>query len=489
MANNDERDLHELLQGLGAYIAVSEDMVDALQTMVAAVPKIVDTFQKPLLGLGTSLDKLPNQIKKMTTDLPIGFEKAMTLSVESLKAGMFSLDGNTAELAARMEVTGEGSANLFKVLRSQSVFMKSGNAGTASLSKTLRETSDTYHITTSRLVAALDSLSDTFANLRALGGNQNLQESIVEIVGMVGANNEKYVTGFMSEFLSTTTDAFSRASLMGVGNKRERALTGGLTSEELLAVTSDMAGDFKNLVEAVGGPGGIGIQVAKSVLGPMAEQAYLLQSALESMSATERAQLEMDREFNKSWSNFKDVIISPALDILVSLSTWVLEKLSNINMSLVRIAVGVATIATGSLLKGAFTQLAGISKVLSLVAPAFVSFLGPLATFGGLLVGITGILGLFTQNQSKQIALQEDDRRQRSLENTNLDKFQTSTFSEAINKAFGEALLSIQVVSERRLEELVKIREAINGGNMEMVPALQEISENIVQDTLIRNYK
>lgn len=478
---NDDRQLGELIDNIGYQVALGKDMVDGLKNLLKSIPQLTDTFQKPLLTMGTSLDKLPKSLKETTEKLPIGFEKSMTVAVESLKAGMFKLDGSTAELAGKMEYTGESSQLLFKVLRQQSVFMKSGNAGVAALSESLRETSDTYHISTTNLIASLDALSGSFEKIRALGGGEGLQKAISEATGMVGASNEKFLTQFATQFLDPTMDQLAKSQLLGVSDVRERALKGDITGAELLEVVKTMGERNDALVESFGGPGGVGVQIAKSVYGEMGFTAGSLNAAINSMSEAQRQQIQIDTDFAQSWSNFKEQALQPFLTTLTGWSATVLEWLNTFNNNSKLLIAGIGAVTTAIVATSFFKAVPLFS---SLLAPLVLGITGPLGILGVLLTGV-GLWRSIAGNQAKQLKNSEDARRQKELSEVDADNLNTSNFAKDITRSFGEALLAIQLASERRLEELVRIRDEIASGNFGNISTLTQIEEEIARQNLL----
>lgn len=483
---NDDRQLGELIDNIGYQVAIGEDLVDGLKSLLKSVPQLTDTFQKPLLTMGTSLDKLPKSLKETTEKLPIGFEKSMTVAVESLKAGMFKLDGSTAELAGRMEQTGESSQLLFKVLRQQSVFMKSGNAGVGELSKSLRETSDTYHISTTNLITSLDALSSSFEKIRALGGGEGLQKAIIEATGMVGATNEKFLTQFVTQFLDPTMDQLVNSQLLGVSDVRERALKGDITGAELLEIVKTMGERNDALVESIGGPGGIGATMARDIFGDLGFTAGSLNAAIDSMSEAQRQQIQIDTDFAQSWSNFKEQALQPFLTTLTGWSATVLEWLNTFNNNSKLMIAGIGAVATAIITTSAVKALSGFIPLLTgLMGPLVLGLTGPLGILGVLLTGV-GLWRSIAGNQSKQLKNQEDDRRQRNLESLDKSEFQTSIFAQTINKAFGESLLSIQLGREKQISLLGEIRSAIKDGNTALANQLLEVSEDLTRRELAR---
>lgn len=479
---NDDRQLGELIDNIGYQVALGKDMVDGLKNLLKSIPQLTDTFQKPLLTMGTSLDKLPKSLKETTEKLPIGFEKSMTVAVESLKAGMFKLDGSTAELAGKMEYTGESSQLLFKVLRQQSVFMKSGNAGVAELSKSLRETSDTYHISTTNLIASLDSLSSSFEKIRALGGGEGLQKAIIEATGMVGASNEKFLTQWATQFLDPTMDQLVKSQLLGVSDVRERALKGDITGTELLEIVKTMGERNDALVESIGGPGGIGATMARDIFGDLGFTAGSFNAAIDSMSEAQRQQIQIDTDFAQSWSNFKEQALQPFLTKLTGWSATVLEWLNTFNNNSKLMIAGIGAV-TAAVLGTSF--LKAVPLFSSLLAPLVLGITGPLGILGILLTGV-GLWRSIAGNQDKQLKNQEDDRRQRNLESLDKSEFQTSIFAQTINKAFGESLLSIQLGREKQISLLGEIRSAIKDGNTALANQLLEVSEDLTRRELAR---
>jgi hypothetical protein len=457
------------------------------QLLIASIGSAVDSFdkyQKPLLGLGLSLDSVPASIKQAAMDIPVGLNDAMGTITESFQAGLFAVDKSTLTLAGRMKATGENSMLLFKSIRSLNAVM---GENTENLSTSLRETSDSFHISTTSLINVLTSLESVFEKTRTLADAEGLQKLVLDFTGEVGASQEKQINRFFNSLLDPSIKSLTQATLLGLEDFRNSALTdpGSVTSKDLMALMPQAVQRMEDFI----GDSILMQDESATIFGDMGLSLGSLQNSLKSMSAAQKESLALNKDFGTSWNAFKGEFLKPLLDIGVKSMNFIMKGFNSLGKYLTSL-IALVTIAVGYR-KAEFLSK-GVSKAggvafMGLGKRFFAPILAALVPLAGILMPIIAIASAVTLLYGIGKLIRGD--KQKEADEAALTSQKSiadikSRFSETLKDELSGVLSFIQLNSSSQLDALTNINEAIHLTGNENAAATRESKSFITRAML-----
>ena len=451
MVNNNEDDGAENKQDLDSKTLI------AYATLIRALHKVTvvfDTIQKPLLGLGTSIDKIPTSIHDAAMELPVGFEDSMATVVESFQAGMFAVDKSSLNLAARMKVTGEDSRQLFTSIRKFSAVMGDYTGGTAQLSDDLLNTSETYHTQTTVLINALDRLGGTFEKISPLADARTLEKLTTGLTGEVGSANASQITRFLQEFLDPTAKSQAQASMLGLSDLRNNVLT-DTTGKDF---TKEILASFPDAIErmnAIAKQSTLHQGSSAKIYGEMGLSLRNINNAVTGMDASQREALAITTDFNTSWSTFKDTALKPILAAVTWGFTKVIQLFNAIGPAFSAALTTVLSLAIGKYLIPLLAK-GFLAVLVPTLAPFFTAILPITLGVIAISFGIKWLIDFFGKSEDAA-----EKRANEVILSAQADKLQSSRLADAVQKELGVVFSYLQLNGGLTAELLTENIEAV----------------------------
>jgi hypothetical protein len=428
------------LAGVAAKVANMGPLMMAMSASLGKMAETFDAYQKPLLALGTSINLVPTSISNAAKDLPVGLSDALGTITKSFQAGLFDVGKNTLTLAARMDVNGEESKVLFQGLRNFTASMGTYTGGTEGLSKTLLESSDRYHISTTSLIKSLDALGSTFEKIRPLADPKVIADLAIGLTGEVGAGKEDLVNRFLKAFLDPSVASQVQSSLLGIDDLRQKALTGNLGKEELLLRIPPAIEKMNSLVgDSILMQGEI-----PKIFGDMGISLGSINATLNSLDDETKRSIAINTNFSASWGTFTKEVMRPIQESLMTITSYVLSfatKIGSMWSGIIAGLVPVLGFVLQNTLKGA------------IMAPLLTVF-GPwTALIGGIFAAVIAISNMLSWGDSEEKKAADEA----ALSNKDKVIKEYSKFSETLRSELGAVMSFIQLNGPAQMELLSAI--------------------------------
>lgn len=224
-------------------VAAVEALNSTIGRAIGRLENILSTSeqaQKATLALGMSLEGGFKTLGGSMDDLNGTFGQTLQVGIASLNAG---LQGNTKSILGLLneqQLLGQDFKSTARTFARLEASLGLSREQSGDLVETLKRTSDTFGVSISNLVSALNALEKNLPVLRAagLGG---LGEAAVALQGQLGPALAKPLEQFFSFITDTSMQAYQRLSVLGVGSLREElAADGGDVGKMIQRLTSSL---------------------------------------------------------------------------------------------------------------------------------------------------------------------------------------------------------------------------------------------------------
>jgi len=297
--------LQAAIEGLNATIGKA---IGRIENAIA----ISDQAQKASLALGMSLQGANKTLDGSIKGLRGSFGTRLQAGLAALNAGFQGNIESVGKLINQQQLTGGSFRKTAASLAKLETTMGLTRAQTSDLAEAMLETSQTFGVSTDKLVASLDALSESMPILTE-AGLAGVPGAVAAMAGRVGPQMEQELKRVMGFLFDPSMETQGKLAALGLGNLRERMAAGQNPLDAFL----DAIPQASNVIGQLGGDLSqfyAGFSVPLKMFGPVAKDFIALQKA---MSARNMVEARNQADFFEQISVLKSEILAP-LDRLFS---------------------------------------------------------------------------------------------------------------------------------------------------------------------------
>tara|TARA_R110000796_G_C14567850_1_gene435493 strand:+ start:59 stop:1681 length:1623 start_codon:yes stop_codon:yes gene_type:complete len=205
-------------------------MFDALNSLRKSIEAAGDKLQKASLALGKDFSQVNAEITPAMEGLRGSLDQRVGAAIAGLQAGLQGNSAGVAKLINQQQLTGTASAQTATVMAKLSQSLNANNDDINNLSDRIIETGKLYTVSTDKLVAAVDALSDTFPTQQLAGMGIQVTEAMASLTAQMPAMAGQ-VTSVMKKILDPSLKTEANLARLGIAGVRER-LTAAKTASE-----------------------------------------------------------------------------------------------------------------------------------------------------------------------------------------------------------------------------------------------------------------
>jgi len=297
--------LQAAIEGLNATIGKA---IGRIENAIA----MSDQAQKASLALGMSLQGANKTLDGSIKGLRGSFGTRLQAGLAALNAGFQGNIESVGKLINQQQLTGGSFRKTAASLAKLETTMGLTRAQTSDLAEAMLETSQTFGVSTDKLVASLDALSESMPILTE-AGLAGVPGAVAAMAGRVGPQMEQELKRVMGFLFDPSMETQGKLAALGLGNLRERMAAGQNPLDAFL----DAIPQASNVIGQLGGDLSqfyAGFSVPLKMFGPVAKDFIALQKA---MSARNMVEARNQADFFEQISVLKSEILAP-LDRLFS---------------------------------------------------------------------------------------------------------------------------------------------------------------------------
>jgi hypothetical protein len=297
--------LQAAIEGLNATVGKA---IGRIENAIA----ISDQAQKASLALGMSLQGANKTLDGSIKGLRGSFGTRLQAGIAALNAGFQGNIESVGKLINQQQLTGGSFKKTAASLAKLETTMGLTRGQTSDLAEAMLETSQTFGVSTDKLVASLDALSESMPILTE-AGLAGVPGAVAAMAGRVGPQMEQELKRVMGFLFDPSMETQGKLAALGLGNLRERMAAGQNPLDAFL----DAIPQASNVIGQLGGDLSqfyAGFSVPLKMFGPVAKDFIALQKA---MSARNMVEVRNQAEFFEQISVLKSEILAP-LDMLFS---------------------------------------------------------------------------------------------------------------------------------------------------------------------------
>jgi hypothetical protein len=205
-------------------------MFDALNSLRKSIEAAGDKLQKASLALGKDFSQVNAEITPAMEGLRGSLDQRVGAAIAGLQAGLQGNTAGVAKLINQQQITGTAFGRTATVMAKVSQALNVNNEDINNLSDRLIETGKLYTVSTDKLVAAVDALSDTFPTQQLAGMGIQVTEAMANLTAQMPAMAGQ-VTSVMKAILDPSLKTEANLARLGIAGVRER-LTAAKTASE-----------------------------------------------------------------------------------------------------------------------------------------------------------------------------------------------------------------------------------------------------------------
>lgn len=297
--------LQAAIEGLNATIGKA---IGRIENAIA----MSDQAQKASLALGMSLEGANKTLDGSIKGLRGSFGTRLQAGIAALNAGFQGNIESVGKLINQQQLTGGSFRKTAASLAKLETTLGLTRGQTSDLAEVMLETNQTFGVSTDKLVASLDALSESMPILTE-AGLAGVPGAVAAMAGRVGPQMEQELKRVMGFLFDPSMETQGKLAALGLGNLRERMAAGQNPLDAFL----DAIPQASNVIGQLGGDLSqfyAGFSVPLKMFGPVAKDFIALQKA---MSARNMVEVRNQAEFFEQISVLKDEILAP-LDMLFS---------------------------------------------------------------------------------------------------------------------------------------------------------------------------
>jgi hypothetical protein len=414
---------HRHIGLLAAGNLITQQLISTIST--------TEKLQRDSLAIGLSATKVltvnSKHIESLSGNL-LGFTDAMSIAFAFQATGLDKASKNTFLLGAFTKATGGDVKQLSKDLVKSTAGGRLTHEQMGHLSLTVGSLSQRFKISTNQIAAAMTGLADRMGEFGAIGIGAEMAEGAAKLAAALGPTLKDL--GVKSLDFITKGDSLVQANILGVGELRRAVFKGQADPMKLVLKAAESAA--KEMDRFLGGDADSTFLVSKftALFGRGVTDLANLHRAVSTkadgqLSAYTKklnAEAKMTTEFTQSWTNFRNVVLTPFMKFL-SVGFANLQKtfgseflvrigrIAAVAISVTGVLAAVAAAITGAaltlsalitpfILAGGGAAIAGAGVAAGGAAAAATPILLPalgivagIAALGGIAVGIKKLAG------------------------------------------------------------------------------------------------
>lgn len=433
------------------------------QKVTSSFQQFID-IQKRSISIGLDSWKVQKQLYTATKGLPGAFAGLMGDAIDILETGQASINESNALFAAYSRLTGQNSLQQLTAIRSLEIQASLGVTQSASLQDTIVQNSQTYRITSGRLVKSLEELSDTLITAGLFGGGGRAAEAAATVQSLLGAGTEAILPRFIQGITEGTGQGIVRSSLLGVSIDARNAILGVNNAmdpvQALLGAIKSSSLVSENILNNLGVDASLSRGILENILGSQAVDAIILQRELDRRGTELQELIEIGKIRNRLTAQLDvalDTIKQPIVELIyptLSLVSQFLSELQEINRSGFR---GVTAALTGfALTFGLFKAISAAFGIQNVIALKSIKYLSLLVGIGAGIEG--GVRQLwYNMEKSNEIANKENDRQRLAIAEQSY-KNGAPLFLRASQNELNRAINNL---SQRRSAETMELQRTV----------------------------
>jgi hypothetical protein len=181
-----------------------------------------DKAQKASLALGKSYETMSGELAGSMNGLRGSIQDRLSSAMEGVRAG---LQGNTegvSLLVNQQKLTGTAFAATAKSMASLQSKLDLSNDQLSSFATNITDVGNKYSISTDKLVASIDSLSESLPFQKLSGWGDKVVLAVTQLQGMFGPQRTSELNFFIKMVMDTSLEGMRKLSALGIGDIRER---------------------------------------------------------------------------------------------------------------------------------------------------------------------------------------------------------------------------------------------------------------------------
>ena len=291
--------LQAAIEGLNATVGKA---IGRIENAIA----ISDQAQKASLALGMSLEGANKTLDGSIKGLRGSFGTRLQAGLAALNAGFQGNIESVGKLINQQQLTGGNFRKTAAGLAKLETTMGLTRGQTSDLAEAMLETNQTFGVSTDKLVASLDALSESMPILTE-AGLAGVPGAVAAMAGRVGPQMEQELKRVMGFLFDPSMETQGKLAALGLGNLRERMSSGQNPLDAFL----DAIPQASNVIGQLGGDLSqfyAGFSVPLKMFGPVAKDFIALQKA---MSARNIVEISNQAEFFEQIGVLKNEILAP----------------------------------------------------------------------------------------------------------------------------------------------------------------------------------
>lgn len=291
--------LQAAIEGLNATVGKA---IGRIENAIA----ISDQAQKASLALGMSLEGANKTLDGSIKGLRGSFGTRLQAGLAALNAGFQGNIESVGKLINQQQLTGGNFRKTAAGLAKLETTMGLTRGQTSDLAEAMLETNKTFGVSTDKLVASLDALSESMPILTE-AGLAGVPGAVAAMAGRVGPQMEQELKRVMGFLFDPSMETQGKLAALGLGNLRERMSSGQNPLDAFL----DAIPQASNVIGQLGGDLSqfyAGFSVPLKMFGPVAKDFIALQKA---MSARSMVEVRNQAEFFEQIGVLKSEILAP----------------------------------------------------------------------------------------------------------------------------------------------------------------------------------
>lgn len=404
--------------------------------------------------------------------LPGGLETAMDVRISQLESGLIGYNQNLTKLGVEQKLTGQDFKKAILTFRQLDLVGGLLPSEMSVLSKSIMDSSDKYGVQTDQLVDAISNLQGDLVRLRALGATGGLTTAVAELTAQLGAESGSLVADAVKFLTGTNAQDMVRASMLGIQDIRRQLAGPGATTEDLRKAIIEGGERTQSLIDSFAAGGfdpAFQLGVLEDILGTEAFYLAALSEELQNQTKIGNKELEINREFNRSWTAFKQEMVQPVFTAIMHGFTVGLDILTGLKTTVRNMLAFFIAQATAN----------QIDRKLGLVATAFIAkrFI-PVAGWIGIIAGLVPDAIRFFKSQEQKSLQEQAKASMEAAEARIRERQQTNRFlqlhSDSLKASLDGIMLSTGIQSE-----LARLNQDQLDGILQLVGEMRRANEKL----------
>ena len=350
--------------------------------MVSTFGAFANSYQKSTLSFGQTATEAAHMFGSNMDKAVGGFENIMRTNVTMLEGGLRGASKETQLLILRTQALGQDTVRMGSFLRGLTVTLGMNSAQVGEAAEFTRQLSNTYQISSERLIAAIEALAPQVKDAAALlGGGGGLAKSVEMAVATFGAGSEGLISSFTNALLDSGLQGTMQATLSNLQGMRQDIITGKGGPGAIIDAAKTSGARFQHIVDAVKGTGGdtlLALNILEQQYGKVAVQGAKLWGMFRNLTPE---QLKLSKKQFETQVKFNDTLGLLYKEIVTPIKAWIADlpwkdffALIKENMPLLKKLAAMVVIFGGIMF-----ILGVIMTVMTVIASIIGSILGTLA--------------------------------------------------------------------------------------------------------------